>query len=128
MMSMPFMGNMMQQPNPEQTAKMQLLALQNQQLQLRQARQMLEQYTQSVDTALKQIDEQIAKLEEGDTADIAVQAQILQVHAQALSHSLLFDPQRALAQRFQDRFSDPLRADPQNWVMAGMGDFGRPVF
>jgi len=130
MMSMPFMGYASQQPTDEQRVQMQQLALQNQQLQLRQMKQMLEQYSQSIDTSLKQVEEQLGRLERGEPVDFPTQAQFppqVQIQSQGLAQRLLTDTQ-SQALRFADRFSDPLRADPQNWVIAGMGDFGRPIF
>jgi len=122
MMSMPFMGMPNQQINPEQMAQMQRLALQNQQLQLKQMKQMLEQSIQSIDAALGQLDEQFERIEKGEVP--AVQAQI---QAQGLIQQL--QPQSYLLRaRLSDpRLFDP-RVDPQNWVMGGMGDFGRPIF
>jgi len=123
MMQMPgFPG---QQPTAEQTAQMQRLALQNQQLQLQQTKQMLEQYAKSIDAALEQIDEQFAKLEKGEAVAIPAHNQI---QAQALAQRLQYEPPRALSYQYMDRFRDPMRYDPQNWVMSGMGDFGRPVY
>jgi vacuolar-type H+-ATPase subunit E/Vma4 len=88
MMSMPFMGNMGQQPSAEQMAQMQRLALQNQQLQLKQMKQMIEQYAQSVDKALEQIEEQLGRLEKGETVELPAQAQVqTQAQAQALSRT-----------------------------------------
>jgi hypothetical protein len=124
------------QPTPEQAAQMQRLALRAQHQQLTLQKQMLVQYGQSIDTALKQIQEAIDKADssEGERSDeTTAPAAHGQIFAQSQALNQVQQTQaRALAARYDPRRMDFRQdwqlQDCQAWNQGGMGDFGRPIF